>query len=91
MPTWSESKKKQWVKPQVTLPLLIFGENEEENEEKKFDSFEPAQTFNHKRVYSTKHRMKVDPIVGINDILSNLCSQNQQIKGENGLPAVSYG
>ena len=35
--------------------------------------------------------MKVDPIVGINDILSNLCSQNQHIKGENGLPTVSYG
>ncbi|KAL6320895.1 hypothetical protein AAG906_010704 [Vitis piasezkii] len=90
MPTRSESEKEQWVKPQGALSLSIFWEEEEENEENESNSSEPPQTFNHKRVYSTKHRLKVDPIVGINDILSNLYIQNQQIKDENGSPAVSY-
>ena len=89
--TRSESEKKQWVKPQSAL-LLIFGEEEEEeNEEKESDFSEPTQTFDHKRVDSTKHGLKVDPVVGINDILSNLYSQNQHIKDKNGSPAVSNG
>ena len=33
----------------------------------------------------------MDPVVGINDILSKLYSQNQHIKDKNGSPAVSNG
>ena len=88
VPIRSKSEKKQWVKPRGALSLSIFGEEEEEKES---DSSEPAHTIDHKRVDSAKHGPKVDPVVGINDIISKLYSQSQQIKAENGSPAVSNG
>lgn len=87
-PIRSESEKKLWVKPQGALPLSIFGEEEEEKES---DSSDPVHTIDKKQVDSAEREPKVDPVVGIGNIISKLYSQNQQIKAENVSPAVFNG
>ncbi|XP_062084728.1 uncharacterized protein LOC133790905 isoform X2 [Humulus lupulus] len=87
VPSGVELAKVQWVKPQGAIPLSLFGETEEE--ENNSGLGEPtvgdgAASFFHKKDDNAKKGLALNGGVGINDLIANLYSQSPRIKVENG-------
>lgn len=82
-----ESAKVQWVKPQGAIPLSLFGEVEEEQNNSGAGELtvgDGAASFFHKKDDNAKTGLALNGGVGINDLIANLYSQSPRIKVENG-------
>ncbi|PON43944.1 hypothetical protein TorRG33x02_332410 [Trema orientale] len=87
VPTRVESVRAQWVKPQGAIPLSLFGETEEEEENS--GAGEPAVgdgavSLFHKNGDNGIKGSALNGGVGINDLIANLYNQSPRIKVENG-------
>uniref|UniRef100_A0A5B6ZLA6 Synergin gamma C-terminal domain-containing protein n=2 Tax=Davidia involucrata TaxID=16924 RepID=A0A5B6ZLA6_DAVIN len=89
MPTVSsrvESESTQWAKPKGALPLSLFGDVEDEEEQS--DVVDPPvvdakDSSADKHVGNVKNGSNIYLGGGINDIFANMYSQSQQIKTQN--------
>ncbi|PSS10144.1 Duffy receptor beta form like [Actinidia chinensis var. chinensis] len=84
--TRAESEKTQWVKPKGALPLSIFGDVEQEEEEGSGAVDPPVADATNGRNGSSGYTG-----LAFNDIIGNMYNQNQQIKSENGFQSDSNG
>ncbi|CAK9160130.1 unnamed protein product [Ilex paraguariensis] len=83
----------QWVKPKGALPLSIFGDVEEEEEEPSggVDPLAGNDKGSFSVVANGRNGLNVSTRAGFDDIIANVYNQNQQIKAENRSNCNSNG
>ncbi|XAR52584.1 hypothetical protein NMG60_11020730 [Bertholletia excelsa] len=85
-----KSERTEWVKPKGALPLSIFGDAEQEEEESDVVDPMVVDTGN-KHASNVSNGSKVLMGLAFNDIIANLYSQNHGINAENESNSNSNG